>query len=359
MTLPASVEYFIIHCGTNNLGHNSPLKIAEGLINIACILMKNYKDLHIFVSCLLPRDDEKSVKRSLLHAVNCYLKELCTDQFHLDSGWTLNNHLNTECFRSDNLHLNTKGCKKLSKLFISKIVSFQITVRRQNLKAPRNYTQAVSFSIVDNQFPPLLSVYQNSSKPVCPVNVCKLLSPVNPSKHTCSFNFSEPVHPVDFSNPICTVDGLRLVRPLNFSKSARPIDFSNPICTVDGLRLVRPLNFSKSARPIDALKLVRSVNFNTIIYPDNSDKPERPVNSSILVHPVNSSNFVLPVNIHTVDSNKPLHPVNSSNVRPVDVCKPIPSVNSNKILRVVNSNKPVNSKNVCLADTRKPVSCQF
>ena len=61
MTLPASVEYVIIHCGTNNLGHNSPLKIAEGLINIACILKKNYKGLHIFISCLLPRDDEKSV----------------------------------------------------------------------------------------------------------------------------------------------------------------------------------------------------------------------------------------------------------------------------------------------------------
>ena len=62
ITLPASVEYIIIHCGTNNLGHNSPLKITEGLINIACILKKNYKNLHIFISCLLPRDDEKSVK---------------------------------------------------------------------------------------------------------------------------------------------------------------------------------------------------------------------------------------------------------------------------------------------------------
>ena len=26
MTLPTSVEYVIIHCGTNNLGHNSPIK---------------------------------------------------------------------------------------------------------------------------------------------------------------------------------------------------------------------------------------------------------------------------------------------------------------------------------------------
>ena len=90
MTLPASVEYVIIHCGINNLGHNIPLKITEGLISITCLLKKNYKNLHIFVSCLLPRDDEKSVKSALLYAVKCYFKKLCSDQFYyidLDSGW--------------------------------------------------------------------------------------------------------------------------------------------------------------------------------------------------------------------------------------------------------------------------------
>ena len=77
MSLLASVEYVVIYSGNNNLGYNSPIKIAEGLINIACILKKNYKNLHIFVSCLLTRDDKKSVNRSLLFAVSCYLKELC------------------------------------------------------------------------------------------------------------------------------------------------------------------------------------------------------------------------------------------------------------------------------------------
>ena len=69
MTLPASVEYVITYCGTNNLGHNSPLKIAEGLTSIACILKKNYNNLHISFSCLPP------LKRSLLYAVNCYLHQ--------------------------------------------------------------------------------------------------------------------------------------------------------------------------------------------------------------------------------------------------------------------------------------------
>ena len=43
MTLPASVEYVIIHCGTNNFGHKSPLKIAKGLIDIACMLSSFYR----------------------------------------------------------------------------------------------------------------------------------------------------------------------------------------------------------------------------------------------------------------------------------------------------------------------------
>ena len=75
MTLTASLEYIIIHCGTNNLGHTSPIKIA--------------KNLHIFGSCLLPRDNEQSVDRSLLYAVNSYLKKLRTNEFHyieLDCG---------------------------------------------------------------------------------------------------------------------------------------------------------------------------------------------------------------------------------------------------------------------------------
>ena len=222
---------------------------------------------------------------------------------------TLNNHLNTELFRSDNLNLNRKGYKKLSKLFIGKIKSLQISLRRQNLKAARNYTEAVSFSIVDVQFPPLLSVYRNFSKAVCPIIVCKPLPPVSPSKHRCPYNFSEPV---------------------SSCKPVRPVDFGNPMYTADGLRSVRPVKFSKSVRVVDVLKLARSINFNKIICPVNSDKPECTANSSTLVRPANSSNFVLPVHIHTVDSNKPLRPANSSkSVRPVHVLKPIPSMNSN------------------------------
>ena len=74
--------------------------------------------------------------------------------FELDSGWTLNSHLNAELFCNDNLHLNRKGYEMLSRLFIGKN-----TLYCKNSKASRNYSKAVLFSIVENQFPPLLPVY--------------------------------------------------------------------------------------------------------------------------------------------------------------------------------------------------------
>ena len=96
-TLPESEECVIIHCGTNNFSHNNPLKIE-----------KSQKD------------------RQTLPAY---------------SGRTLYNRLYTEIYRDDNLHLNRKGYEKLSKLFIGKIESLQITLQPQNFKASRNHTE--------------------------------------------------------------------------------------------------------------------------------------------------------------------------------------------------------------------------
>ena len=69
ITVQASVKLVIIHCGTNNLGHNSPLKITEGLINIICMLKKNHKNLHIFVSCLLYQEMMKNLSKDHYYTV--------------------------------------------------------------------------------------------------------------------------------------------------------------------------------------------------------------------------------------------------------------------------------------------------
>ena len=218
---------------------------------------------------------------------------------------------------------------------MSKIESFQITLRRQNLKTSRNYTEAVSFSIVDDQFPPLISLYQDFSKPICHVNDCKLLPPVNPSKHICTFNISEPTR---------------------FVTSCKPDLILANLCI-----LLMLLNF---------YVVLISIKFLITV---NSNNSGRPINSTTLVHPVNFSNVVRPVDIRPVDSNKHLHPVSSSKpvcpvnsskpVRPIDVCKSARPVSSNESVYhvdVCKSVAPVDvRKPICLVDIRKHFFIEF
>ena len=77
MSMPPSLQYIFIRCGTNNIGHNDPEVIWDGLVNLARVIKKKYKDVKIFISSLLPRDKANSQKRSLVIATNIYLKEAC------------------------------------------------------------------------------------------------------------------------------------------------------------------------------------------------------------------------------------------------------------------------------------------
>ena len=77
MPLPPSLQYIFIHCGTNNIEHNDPEVISDGLINLARVIKKKYKDVKIIISSLLPRDKANSQKLSLVIATNIYLKEAC------------------------------------------------------------------------------------------------------------------------------------------------------------------------------------------------------------------------------------------------------------------------------------------
>ena len=100
MPLPPSLQYIFIHCGTNNIGHNDPEVISDGLTNLARVIKKKYRNVKIIKSSLLPRNKANSQKRSLLIATNIYLKEAY--KIHLVLlNWTLNGSLeapSTRCF---------------------------------------------------------------------------------------------------------------------------------------------------------------------------------------------------------------------------------------------------------------------
>ena len=69
MSLPPSLQYIFLQCGTNN-DHNDPGVISDGLINVARVIKKKYKDVKIIISSLLPRDKANSQKCSLVNATN-------------------------------------------------------------------------------------------------------------------------------------------------------------------------------------------------------------------------------------------------------------------------------------------------
>ena len=162
MSMPPSLQYIFIRCGTNNIGHNDPEVIWDGLVNLARVIKKKYKDVKIFISSLLPRDKANSQKRSLVIAANIYLKETCNvNSFsfvELDSGWTVGSSLNMLLFKIDYLHLTKFGYEKLSLLFVSQLNSVLEKTHEtpQELHLAYSYKSAITLN--KEEFPPLLSV---------------------------------------------------------------------------------------------------------------------------------------------------------------------------------------------------------
>ena len=75
MSLPPSLQYIVIHCGTNNIWHYDLEVISDGLINLAHLIKKKYKCLEIIIKSLLLRDKTNLWKSALVIATNIYLKE--------------------------------------------------------------------------------------------------------------------------------------------------------------------------------------------------------------------------------------------------------------------------------------------
>ena len=89
-----SSKYVVIHCGTNNIDHDQPGDIANGVISIGLKLQEKCHGLKVIVTGLLPRDSEWSQRRKKIYLINYYLEKLCCDRFDdfyfikQDDDWT-------------------------------------------------------------------------------------------------------------------------------------------------------------------------------------------------------------------------------------------------------------------------------
>ena len=126
LLIPPSLKNVVVLCGTNNLFIDSPLDIADCIVNIGSCLREKSCSVNVFINRLIPRDESWSVNKVLIKHVNKMLKYLCSKHdfsyVYQSNGWTLPNaNLDPSLFLRDYLHLIEQGNVKLAKLIINSI----------------------------------------------------------------------------------------------------------------------------------------------------------------------------------------------------------------------------------------------
>ena len=113
----SSPDYFILHVGTNDLPSNkSPEEIARSITDLATSIKNEKHDVSI--SNIIIRADDKKLEEERCE-VNSFLGKLCKEKnFYLIDHSTRikRNHLN-----KGKLHLNLKGWKLLSDIFVKEL----------------------------------------------------------------------------------------------------------------------------------------------------------------------------------------------------------------------------------------------
>ena len=174
--LPSTLQYFFVHCGTNNISSSSPKDIADGFLSIGIMAKEQQEQSKIVIGGLLPYGKEMAT-RSIINKVNKVLRQkICKLQdFYFmeeDFDWTNNDDsLNMEFYYQDRIHLNHKGNEKFGNTIIRKFKHIEslspscssagIILRMSSVEAPQNAARRVS---------PVLSTV--SSPPVCHSSQC-------------------------------------------------------------------------------------------------------------------------------------------------------------------------------------------
>ena len=107
ITLPETVRYAVIHCGTNNIDRDSPRNIANGVISSGLVLQEQNRKLKVIITGLIPRDIEESYRRHKIKETNKQLRRYCKQftnftYMEQDSDWVRNDGtLNAKLYYTD------------------------------------------------------------------------------------------------------------------------------------------------------------------------------------------------------------------------------------------------------------------
>ena len=120
MDIPASVKHVVLHCGTNNIDHEPPREIANGIMNCGLVAARKRPGVIVVVTGLLPRDLKNTVRRRRIVLVNRLLAEYCASlkgfvYVRQSVDWVHETGmLNERLYYKDHLHLVEGGNELLA-----------------------------------------------------------------------------------------------------------------------------------------------------------------------------------------------------------------------------------------------------
>ena len=124
--LPSTVEFLVIHCGTNNLCDSLPSNIADGVLAVGAMARKNNTMVKILIMGLLHCDLNNNKMRSNVAEVNNILRRKCHKMNFTfaeeDADWLQDSELNMEYYHNDRFHLDKEGNVKFANTIIRKLI---------------------------------------------------------------------------------------------------------------------------------------------------------------------------------------------------------------------------------------------
>ena len=80
LSIPSSVKFVVVHCGTINLYYDNPSIIAKGILWIAKTMVRKSRKSNIFIIGLLLRDKSKSRRMKKLLQAKSYYSNFCKNE---------------------------------------------------------------------------------------------------------------------------------------------------------------------------------------------------------------------------------------------------------------------------------------
>ena len=160
-----SIKYVFILGGTNNVDHNSPEEIANGLITSGLSAQAQCQNAKVVIIPLLPRDTKNSLRRGNINVINTLLLFKCSKHnlhtFKHQLEWlNIDRSLNMSLFYKDRLHLIKNGNELLAKEILCSYKSLKTKPHNSSI---RSFKDVTLFSLNDSEFPPLLSGHSTSN----------------------------------------------------------------------------------------------------------------------------------------------------------------------------------------------------